>query len=586
MSVTYEQWHQRIDATLKWREQYWNGTGAWKRYFALYRGDHWRSSLFRQLENNEVDSENPRDRITVMDTLSTILTIKPFLIKRRPKFILRARRQDVPEDVVSAFLQQETLNYAWRELKMQKQARNAVLDALIIGHGILKTGFTFNEPEADKPVKEGEIEYREYIRKDSPYLERINPLYFIFDIEGCNNGDLESSRWCAQIFFRSREDVIADSTYNKAVRSSIKSGFDQPEVISPIIYKEQNEEEVSKRCILYEVWDKKYRKYYVLCKGINKPLIEEDWPYDYLEGYPFVKLDYIPIPNEPFGVGIPYKIEDQQLEKNRVRTTMFEHRRRFNRKYIAIEGEIQEIEKDKFTTGSDGTVVWAKSPSAIVPIQDANLTSDNYRLEEIINRDYNSVTGIDALVRNAPLPGRTSAAEISARQGYTNLKLDDRVEDVDEFIMEAGRKVLQHIKANFNSDQIVEIVGPLGRFWVQYSPEDIQAETEFDMDTVSAPRIDPAVEKQQAIELLQVLSSNLQVLTQMQVLQPQEIQQIYRNSIAKIIGENKELSGNLRGIGANVQPGTIANPQQLAAGLNGGLSTGNGGGIPTAGGIQ
>lgn len=575
MPVSYEQWHNRVEATLDWRSKHWNGSSAWQRYYALYRGDHWRSSVENpQGGMIDMDSENPPDRIVVNKTMSTILTVKPFLMKRNPKFILHPRRMDKPEDIVSAFIQQEILNYEWRERKMQRQAKNALLDVLIAGHGILKNGYTKTAPTAAKK-KDGEIEYRQHISDEALYLERVNPMNFIFDVDTGNN-DLASARWAGHIFFRSKEDIIADTRYNAVTRGQIESGFEQVETITPDVYKKYEEHEDLKRCILYEIWDVKYKKYYVFAKGIEKPLIEEDWPYPYLEGLPFDKLDYISIPNEAYGGGIPYQIEHQQLEKNRVRTTMFEHRRRFNRKFLAIKELIDQEEKEKFENGEDGTTVWAMAPNAILPVPDASLTTDTWRLDEIIDRDFNDIAGIDALIRNADLPSRTSAAEINARQNYSSLKLDDRVADVDEWIMNCGRKLLQHIKENYNSERAVKVVGPLGEFWINYSPADIRAEVDFDMDTVSAPRIDPTIEKQQAIELMQVVGNNLQVLTQMQILPPEQIKKIYEYSLRKIMGENKELGSF--GLG-NIQPGSTVNAQQLTAGVQGGLSSGAGGGL-------
>lgn len=593
--ISYEDWHSKIEHALQLRTQYWNGDKAWKRFLALYRGDHWRTSRYNS-GFLEPDSEFPRDRITVNITGSTVLLAKSFLVNKSPKFIINPRpvldSTEVQQAVISALLQQETLNYEWKERNMHFQCKEATLDALIIGHGITKDGFVDKKATARNIKKDGDIENRDYIEDESPFVERINPFRFLFDTDHENYRQLDAGNWCAEIFFKSREDVLADGSYDKKVLSKIKDNVYQVETVS--LNPGSDSDKQIKRDILYEIWDKKFKKYYIFVKGVDEPVKEQDWPYEYLDGFPYTKLDFIPLPNEHYGIGIPYFIEDQQLELNRVRTTMFDHRRRFNRKYTVLENGIDEPEIVKLITGETGTIIRVKQQNAVKPLEEGTIPHDAFTVEGVIKSDINELSGVDKLARGGDLPGRTSASEIQARQNYTNLKLDDRAADVDYFYNKNGRKTLQHIKENYTKDRVIKITGMKGAYWVKYSPSDIKAEFDCEMETISAPTVDEVADRQQRLQIFQLIMQNVQMIMQMKIeFNWQELfkwlfEAFGEKDISRFFNAASPSSGlqqtelgtpntalNLQN---SSQPQTpqMMTPDQLRAGLSGGLNGGQG----------
>lgn len=594
--ISYEDWHKKIEDALEFRNQHWNGDKAWRRFIALFRGDQWRTSKYNQ-SYLEPDSESPRDRITVNVTGSTVLLAKSFLVsKKNPKFIIKPRRIleafEVQQLAVNSLLQQETLNYEWHERNMDFQTKESVLDAVIIGHGITKTGFTRKKSTARSIKADGSIEYRDYISDEAPYLERVNPFRFLFDTEHENYRQLDSGSWCAEIIFRTRQDVLADDRFNQKIIKGIKSGIETPETVSlkPADinnYRGGNAADFYNRDILYEVWDKKFQMFYIFMKGIEKPLYEEPWPYEYLDGFPYNKLDFIPVPNEHYGIGIPYFIEDQQLELNRVRTTMFDHRRRFNRKYLAIQGAIEPSELQKIITGETGAFAWVNQQNAVTPMMEGTIPKDSFNVEGVIKADINELSGVDKLARGGDLPSRTSAAEIQARQQYTNLKLDDRSLDVDNFYINNGRKVLQHIKANYSQDKVIQINGIKGQQWVKFTPEDIKGEFDIEMESVSAPPVDEIADRQQRIQIFQLLMQNMQIMSQAQIpinwtelfkwllesFGEKDISKFFGTPPVPIEGQQQQPNTalNLMQQGGLQQPNVI-NASDLRAGLQGGMA--------------
>lgn len=518
----YELWLKRVNNAVVWRQNHWNGDKAWKKYRKLYMGNHWGSSTS---PSDDVSSRQVRDEITVNLTGSTIRDTIGFLVKQHPKFNARPTR---PEFVVSARIQGELLNLNWRLRKMQPQLKRAVLDGLINGHGIIKIGYEFEvDDTAQSQRKDGLIEYRDYVTKENPFIRRISPLQFVWDPDAPEN-DLASARWCAEIIFKPVSDVFANNQYDKKALDSIRSGAYSPIMVSTyrkekmptysLSFNDEMEESDITRMVLYEIWDKKYDKYYVFAAGVPIPLREEEsWPYDYLTRFPYEVFKYIDLPDEPFGFGIPALMEDQQHELNRSRTAMHEHRRRFNRKYLAVAGALTPEEMIKLETGGDGTIIEADQINAVVPIMDASLPQDAYNIDNVIKNDIRELTGSDELLRGGRLPGRTSATEIGARTSLMGNKIDDQVNGVDDFSLRIGDQLLSHLKANITQKDVIKLVGPSGEYWQVFDKQAISGEYDLELESTSKEPSDPNVEKQQAMQLFQMVFNSLPMLLKFQV---------------------------------------------------------------------
>lgn len=514
-------WHRRIEKTIRWRTDHWTADKQWKRNTALDRGLHWDEDHKQQ----EATSDQPRERITINVTGSSVRDFIAFLLKHTPKFIAKARR---PMDVRSARLQQALVNYFWREKKWKKQARRAVRDLVTLGTTVMRTGWVLELDASATPDEHGRIEYHDAVRKDEPFVRRVNPAKFLVDPMAPEH-DLESARWVAEIFRKPLSDVLANARYDPKVLEKIETGEYKPTRVSKTEDEGKDnddklftatsdtlegEESASVMVRLYEVWDKKYRRYYVLLDGVPEPLVAENWPYEHLDGFPYVLAVYDELNDELYGLGLPWAMEDQQLELNRIRTSEFEHRRNYGRRRLAINrNAIDETELAKLQRGDDGDVL-VTGPDAISPIEYPQLPGDNYKVEATIKEDIRTLIGADQLTQGGNLPSRTSATEINARAGYTGMKIEMRVDAVDEMLTEVTRQVLQHMKAYLDQPMAIRIQGPEGAAWAEVSKNDIQADTDLEIETVSAERTDPTVERQQAIQVADRLMQAMPVLQQ------------------------------------------------------------------------
>lgn len=510
----YVRWLKKIESTLRWRKS--NFDKDWRRAYEMYNGVHW-----RDIVETDPSSDQARDRITVNITMANVLSIVPFLFSRKPKYVCSPRR---PEKARAAQLQSEILNYEYEQRRVHKQVKSAGYDCVEIGHGIVKVGHAF-EIDKSKLKNIKSLQYESYIKENCPFVKRICPFNFLIDPCASENS-LETAEWCAEIFFKSKRDICANTKYNQTVINKIKSGEYNPGTKKTVFDTELSDANVAVAndsygtddnlatdeddlLVGYELWSKRDKKYYILLSNVKEPLIEKDWPYDYLDNFPYLKVDYIPIQDCLYGVGLPYTIEDQQFELNRVRTSAFEHRRRFNRKYTAVETAITETEANKLVNGPDGTVIFVKQQNAVVPIQEANLTQDHYAIEGMIKEDVKNITGSDSLIQGGNLQSRTTSGEVQTRSNLFRLKLDDRAESMDNFVLDVGIMMLQHIKNNYPVEKVVKVVGLKGINWEKLTPEEIKEEVDVSMETIAATKVDEQTDRQQR---MMIWSQTLQAL--------------------------------------------------------------------------
>jgi hypothetical protein len=483
-----------------------NGAKDWLRYYKWFEGEQW---MERGMEGHGLASDNARNTATVNISGSIALSYCPFLINNEIAFKLKARK---PADAVSAEIQESLLNYEWGERGMTEEVKKIVQDVVVIGHGIGKTGYCVEVDEARRKG-DGEIEYRDYIRKDAAYIERVDPLNFFFDLSA-KDGSLKTARWCAERFHVAYEDVMANDKYDQEVLELISAGtyaletrvgFEGVAGNDPFWGQKLTTAVPEDSLVaLYDVWDKKFRKHYVYAENVPWPLLEESWPYDYLDGFPYVKIDFIPVPNKPYGMGVLRQAEDQQMQINRIRTAQFLHIRSHNRKFIAINGAVAPEQITDFTDLPDGAVIAADRPDAIAPIPDAPMSQDFQLIEARIASDIEQLTGADALLQGRALPSRTTAGEVSARVNILRLKADDRVAAVERGVTDLATQVLHHLKANRTIPAVIEIVGAQGAYWKEYTSDEIQADVDVSVEYFAAPKFDPALDRQQRLQILQL----------------------------------------------------------------------------------
>ena len=520
--ATGEAWSKRLDHVRKLRrsKRTFNNAKDWERAQRLFRGKHYNNPD----GGDGVAADNPRERITVNLTRSHVEDFVAFLVNRAPLFMGKARSVEAVPRVRRKLA---LLNYFWTEQEMQKQFRRSVRDGCIYGRGVIKTGYTLEVDRAVDPSADGTINYDEFIREDHPYIRRVNPNRFFIDPRA-RDQDLATARWCAEDFFISRGDLLANATYDADIRAKVGTGTLKPRTMREYLVNaeaaeameaagltEDDGESSDDLILCTEVWDKKFQQQYVFLGGCEDagPLFQADWPYDYLDGFPYEVYVFGEEPDEESGHGIPLLVEDQQLELDRVRTHEFQHRRRFaNRKYAVSNEAMDAVEIKKFENGPDGAIVKEKRPGALRLIEQGNMPPDNSYVESRIRDDFGKILGADQLLQGGMLASRTTAAEVRARESIIGLKVESRIQGVDDFLNAIARQVAQHVEAHFTKQRLVRVVVGQNDAYEPVTPEDVKAEADLEMQSTTKPREDAQMERQQALMVMQTVFSALPLL--------------------------------------------------------------------------
>lgn len=526
----YRLWHATIDDHLEWlcgRSEHVNPNGhaTWRNNIRLARGQHWAEQMANS-EGLNSGADLIEDHVTVSHISIHIENLVAFLTQNDPFFKGRGRR---PQDIDSAKAQEAVLNYFWRELQFTSELKKCVRDYATIGHMVARTDwFSRDELLLARPDKskdpEATTNYNSYVRPEHPGFRRVNPFTFLID-RATPTYDLKGARWCGEIIARPIADIISDGRYDKGVRAKIKSGEEKVRTLEQHLstyeggegFFQGTEDDSSYNDqigLLVEIWDKRFRTRYVFAMDVEKPLVEEPWPYGYLDDFPYEFANFIPIPNEIYGLSHPHIAGQAQLLLDRVLTKMALHARKHNPMYVADKGALDEDEVQKLINNEDGAVVFREPGKKVEPLQLAQLPYDLQAFMQIIKGEMNELMNTDALHRGGALPSRTSAQEIEARQQLHGMKLSDHAATIDNFVRNIARQILQHIKTGLQQPMWVSIAGRVGTLYQQVSPEDVKADIDIDLESSSREVVTPAVEREQRMTMLQTLTQMVPALAQ------------------------------------------------------------------------
>jgi len=532
-------WFERIENTLVWlKDKHWNGWPSWKAAYELDRTIHWASKKLEQDQNISSSSED-LGPITIPLIANHIRNLIPFLMFRDPHFFGRPKK----EDFSSIIAQMDYLNAVWREHKMTKQARRTILDAAIIGHGIAKSGWTIKLELPDNIEKKGILDYKDYIKEESPWIRRINPFLFVFDRFG-SDYDLDSARWCAELIIKPLQDVIDNENYDESLRKKLEDGsitplsveefsknyYDSANNQSDFLFsndKNKTEESAlssSTLILLYEVWDKKFNKTYTLLAGDGdqreKALRERTNPYDYLGSFPYEKVDFEEVPNNPYGIGHARYLSDTQKMVNRNRNKIYSITRMFNPKWAHIGDEpLGIIEENKLKEDIPGVVINLKPGSTLNALDTPKASQDLYNAANLLDKDFTELSGQDILSRGGLLPSRTSAEEIRERSRLRGLRLETNVQNTNEFVLSLAKQILKHAKNNLKVEKAVSVIGRPGSLFNEISPKQFESEVTLDMGVISKSLDPPEVQRSQIMKIFQMVSNPnmIQLFQQFQI---------------------------------------------------------------------
>lgn len=500
-------WFRKIDLSKEWRKDY---EVVWDRAIDYFKGKY-----FQDLSEE--------DRIYVNAVWPHVRDVVPAIYSRNPNITITPRRLNSYFDLIAykrAEILQKVLRYYIKELKVKREVKLCLIDAVLTGHAWIKTGYESSEKEYGQKTTKTLIQelldgvtgvlgfeeriitpnFNEQVSKDRPWVLRTSFRDMFAPAFSRRDSELP---WIAERYILPHDEVLKNpawktkgltpSTNGKEILAAIRGsdGKKLPE-ISDIEYD-----------IIYEIWDGQRGKTCWVCEGNNFYLDEVDTEFDFLDSkyHPYVMLRFGEVSDEFYPMGDVEPAEPQIKEVSEIRTQMNTHRRRFARKYFAKSGVLDEEGKNQLRSKEDGAVAElteeADGPITdnVLPVVDAPMIPEAYSQEQRARQDlYNILGTTDYRSGAAGGPETATEASIQAQEG--NVRKSERIDGVNDFILAIARNLSMIVQRYQDKMQIAEIIGGDAKYWKNIlDPNELRNEYDFDIDFGSTQPANPELAK-------------------------------------------------------------------------------------------
>lgn len=272
----------------------------------------------------------------------------------------------------------------------------------------------------------------------------------------------------------------------------------------------QDQSEDAKFCV-WEIYNRADGLVYVVCDGYPDYLVEPGKPDVQIERFfpwfPFVTNE-IYDERTVFPPSDVTLIRDMQLEINRARQGLREHRRAARPKTVARKGVLEDDDKANITQSKAHAVIELQGLPEGMKVEDAlmafpgpqidpNLYDTNAAYEDMLR-----VVGVQEA--NMGTTSGATATESSIAEGSRMTSVSSIIDDLDEFLTDIARTAGQILFAETDEPRVKEIVGP-GAVWPQMSREQIAKEIFLDVEAASTGRPNKQQEIQNATQMMPLL---------------------------------------------------------------------------------
>ena len=474
-------------------------------------------------------------------------------LKPRNKTFIGRKREPISGKMIeveldsakSAKTQEDILNYTLVEMKYKKEVQKVLLDALLFPHGMLWHGY-----KGDFGMTE---EQSIFIRNEKVFVKRISPLRFIKD-PAVNMSNLEEARWVGRIIDVPLQDLIEDDKLDvdKKLIKGFKGYGTTIGTASQNILKEQGAQDYARingaRRAMIEFADKAFQDstdarfvqvfeiflrptkkekregkngwILLLTNEQDKPLRVNDWKIK-ARGFPAITLAFNDLPDSMFGLSDVETYKQIADQKNVVVNLQLRNGQENSKIWVALaKGGTSEEEIEQVRQG-DQTVVAFDGDSIANKMQVQSgagaASSELYLLDQRIDKQLQDKSGVTDLKRGFLQSGEESATSVQLRAAGGGARPAYRQDIMADFLKESLHYINQLNKQFMPVTEAVRVVGSLDLEWSDNpTKEEIQAETDVEIDVISMLPENPDKEMQ---ELQAVLTLMVQGLTNPQVAQ-------------------------------------------------------------------
>ena len=434
---------------------------------------------------------------------SNVNTVKESLFNSMPRLevnrIQKSSYDDEPARI-AALITQRGLTYEINCADSFEESMNcAILERLVPGIGQVWISF-----KADKDEEGNPIEGTESIKVDSVYWEDF--LY-----EPCKRWS--KCGWVGRRNHISKKEFIA--AYGEAAFRKIGEAWGKD---SELVPKDINQDKI---CV-YEIWDKRSKKVYHISKGLDKPLKEMDDPYQLRGFFPCPRPLIANVDTTAFLPVTDYHLaQDQyiQLDTLYARIDLIVEAIKVAGLYDAANTGVAKMLQGAENTlvpvdnwamhaergGARGMIDWYPVEQVVTVLQQL------YAAFEATKAMLYEITGMSDIVRGASNQYETAAAQQIKAQ-FASVRLNGYQRDVSKFVRDTLRIMGEMFTQLYSPEKIQQIIGPLPQPDQQFLPQalqvlqdDLLTKYKIDIQANALTQADWALEKEQRMEVVQVL---------------------------------------------------------------------------------
>ena len=369
------------------------------------------------------------------------------------------------EDDGPAKIAEVVINDTWKKLDLKRQGKLGLRDALLVGHGWIKVGYTMEtgtvesrEPQKKKPGRpkkeESIVDTNTYVKSESAFAYHVPYKNVVFD-PSATWPAMHSARWCAIKWEKPLRAVKESGIYDHV--DDIKPGSDGDSM------KEPNKDQTNvTKATGWEIYDLDHMQVVTVSPGCAYFLREMDYP-DYLNSeLPLVEFSFNPVPEDVYPMSDIAAHEPQIIELSKMMCIMINHLKRWNRQIFMKPGMMTDENRTNFKNAVDGAVIEIQGDPQkdfFIPPY-APVQQDIYGVWNLCMEMWKNICGQGSMDRGAEGKAATrTLGELRAQLEGGRSRSDEKLDMLEDSLEEVARKLLFIIQTKYDLPKIARIVG-------------------------------------------------------------------------------------------------------------------------------
>lgn len=271
-----------------------------------------------------------------------------------------------------------------------------------------------------------------------------------------------------------------------------------------------NSDENTRYCV-WEIYNKTDGLVYVVCDGyadfLGEPGPPDVWLERFWPWFPFTTNELYD-ENSIYPPSDVTLIRDMQLEINRARQGLREHRRAARPKTVGRQGMLEPADKEKLTGAKANEYVELAGLPDTMKVEDALVAWSGPQINPVLYETEGTYQDILRVVgmQEANLGGTSgaTATESQIAEGSRVSSTTSTIDDLDEMLTELARSAGQVLFNEMLPETVKAIVGP-GAIWPELSKVEISREIFLDIEAASSGRPNQAQQIQNATQIFPLL---------------------------------------------------------------------------------